>query len=314
MYYPYLRGKQFELKALREFAQEVPNNKHICPIIEPVKTSFNTLNIAIKEMRSGHITFALVLNPKEGDFANDDTDVLENVQEELDGAEWTPALIYKRNTMALENIIDTKGLDNVCVIFKEGVDFEQDGELEAFLSKDNITTVVTSNADTRASKRKLQSLGKAIIRLDENFHEQKRNVDYINIPEEQFSEEPFYFQEDNFAGFSDYTTLPKSFVEGGMLPYAIAIHFTYKPQQEMVYIRHFVSDSNLDQSNIQGKFAEAGRKAVAFFNEHSDYFRSSAISELESYIYDGKYPGLGVLKKLSIKHHLLLISNILGEL
>lgn len=314
MYYPYLRGKQFELKALRELAQEAPNNKYLCPIIEPVKTSFNTLNTAINEMKNGHMAFALVLNPKEGDFAINETDVLENVQEELDGAGWMPALIYKRNSLTLKNIIDANGLENVCVIFKEGVDFEQDSELETFLNMDKISTVVASNADTRASKRKLQSLGKAIIRLDENFHEQKRNVDYINLPEEQFTEEPFYFKEDKFAGFSDYTTLPKNFAEGGMLPYAIAIHFTFKPQQEMVYIRHFVSDSNLDQSNIQGKFAEAGRKAVAFFNNHPDYFRSSAITELENYICDGKYPGLGVLKKLSIKHHLQLISNILGEL
>lgn len=38
MYFPYLRGKQFELLALREFANKNASNRKIIPIIEPVKT------------------------------------------------------------------------------------------------------------------------------------------------------------------------------------------------------------------------------------------------------------------------------------
>ena len=314
MYYPYLRGKQFELKALREIAQEDPSNAFLCPIIDPVKSSFNTLNIAIREIKDGNMKFALVLNPMEGDFVTDAVDVLEHVQADLDGANWIPALIYKRNCRQLETMIDRNDLDDVCVIFKEGVDFEQDSELKAFLGNNRITKVVAANADVRVSMSQLREMDKAIIRLDEKFHEQRRNVDYITTPEEQFTEEPFYYSQDHFAGFSDYTTLSKNFVEGGMLPYAIAIHFTYKANQDMIYIRHFVSDTNLDQSNIQGKFSEAGSKAVAFFSEHPKYFRSSAIQELVNYIKNTKYPGLGVLKKLSIKHHLQLVSHILENL
>ena len=43
MYFPYLRGKQFELIALREFATQHPNAEKIVPIIEPVKSTFNVL-------------------------------------------------------------------------------------------------------------------------------------------------------------------------------------------------------------------------------------------------------------------------------
>lgn len=48
MYYPYLYGKQFELLALREFLDQYADNCQICPIIEPVKSSFNSLRIAVK--------------------------------------------------------------------------------------------------------------------------------------------------------------------------------------------------------------------------------------------------------------------------
>lgn len=264
MYYPYLRGKQFELIALRELARELPNNDRLCPIIEPVKSNFNSLNAAIRELKGNHEHFVLVINPSDGDFRNNREDIIGNLNE-LDESNWVPALLYERNCLNLKNILLSKGLENVSVVFKNGIDFDQDAELEDFLSLDAISSVVISNADTRVSKRRLQNLGKAIIRLDDNFHEKKRNADYINAQDEQFTEEPFYYQGENFAGFSDYTTLPKLYTEGGMLPYAVAIHLTYKPIQEMVYIHHFVSDTNYNQSNIQGKFAEAARKAVVFF-------------------------------------------------
>lgn len=48
MYYPYLRGKQFELLALREFANESANNRNIVPIIEPVKTHSTVSKLPLK--------------------------------------------------------------------------------------------------------------------------------------------------------------------------------------------------------------------------------------------------------------------------
>ena len=63
MYYPYLRGKQFELLALREFAQNFPRAQKIVPIIEPVKISFNSIKLAVETMFRHELRFALVLNP-----------------------------------------------------------------------------------------------------------------------------------------------------------------------------------------------------------------------------------------------------------
>ena len=39
MYFPYLRGRQFELIALRELVEHQLIGKHIYPVIEPVKLS-----------------------------------------------------------------------------------------------------------------------------------------------------------------------------------------------------------------------------------------------------------------------------------
>lgn len=39
MYYPYLRGKQFDLLALKEMIQQNLLSKKVVPIIEPVRDS-----------------------------------------------------------------------------------------------------------------------------------------------------------------------------------------------------------------------------------------------------------------------------------
>ena len=37
MYFPLIRGKQFELLALRDLSKQIANSTKISPIIEPVK-------------------------------------------------------------------------------------------------------------------------------------------------------------------------------------------------------------------------------------------------------------------------------------
>lgn len=49
MYYPYLRAKQFELKALREFSEE-HSGSNIVPILEPVKKQSVALERAVGDM------------------------------------------------------------------------------------------------------------------------------------------------------------------------------------------------------------------------------------------------------------------------
>ena len=44
MYYPYLRGRQFELLALRDFAESLQGSaSQVFPIIEPVRENKNSL-------------------------------------------------------------------------------------------------------------------------------------------------------------------------------------------------------------------------------------------------------------------------------
>jgi len=60
---------------------------------------------------------------------------------------------------------------------------------------------------------------------------------------------------------------------------------------------------------VQGKFAEAAAKAVNYCRQNE--LANSATTELESYYDNEHYPGLGTVKKISIKNHLLVLKHFI---
>ena len=74
-------------------------------------------------------------------------------------------------------------------------------------------------------------------------------------------------------------------------------------------IRHFVSDSNNDISDPAGKFYEALEKLVKW-NEEKQY-HTEGMKQFEEMYRTQTYSGLGIVKKLSIMHHLEIIGNYL---
>ena len=316
MYCPYLRGKQFELLALREFSGEFENNHTIVPIIEPVKKQVNGLNAAALSMIKNGMKFAVILNPSDGDYRHTgiDNDILKSLTALTnDRDNWIPAYIYKNNGKALLDHANQNKLSNLMIIFPSGADVN-DEELMELLSKDEVAYLVSGNLNNNRSARgRLLKLGKALISLEDRFNERLRNADYANEVDEFFSEDFAYYKNDGLAGFADYTPMAKDFIEGGMLPYAIAIHLTYQKSADQIFVHHFVSDNNFDQSNIRGKFHEAAIKIEPFFNENG-LDHTAAVDEfiLKAESEDG-YPGLGYIKKLSVKNHLELITLILSK-
>lgn len=315
MYFPYLRGKQFELLALRDFAVLSQSKEKIVPIIEPVKQQFGSLNMAISTMVENNLQFALVLNPKDGDFkhpnvSNDILGSLPSLASLRSG--WIPAYIYKRNAKILMDHIGQHEFQRVMIILPNGADVT-DEELMFLLNDRRIAFIVNGNNGNRSIRVRLLKLGKHLISLEDRFNNKVRNADYSDPDDEFFSDDFVYYIGDGLYGFSDYTTLPKEFIEGGMMPYAIAIHLTYQKADDQLFVHHFVSDSNFDPSNVRGKFHEAAIKIAPFYNNNG-IVHTLAVDELiEKAGEENGYPGLGYIKKLSILNHLELINNILSD-
>jgi hypothetical protein len=308
MYYPYLRGRQNELIALRNFAENLKEESKVFPIIEPVRMNKSGLKRAAITMTEKGVKYAIILNPENGECAN----TIINFSNELDFPSlenWSPAFIVgKMSLYEIGTLIRDNGYKNVMLILPKGMPTDEDQLVE--LIKEEAVTKVVTDPTRRKIVRETKNFEKELIELDDKFEAKKTNLDYVEIDEELFTEEFAYYLEDGFAGFSDYTVLPNDFREGGTLPKVVVIHLTYQKKKDQIFVKHFCSDSNReDKSNIQGKFEEAAKKAIAFFDE-IDY-DSISIKNLRDNIEERRFPGLGVVKKISILHHIDLMQRIL---
>ncbi len=309
MYFPYLRARQFELISLRELVNE-DKLQNITPVLEPVKESFNNLNLAHKIFQEKDFNAYLIVNPFKGEKMGD-TEYFLNYLSSLENRKFLPAFHYSDNADYIISSIEKYNLDQCLIVCLDNFSDEQG--LKDVCSHEKVSKIMLLEPHKyRSLDRNIKTLGKFYIRLDDVFEKQQKNADFLSIPAHKFSEEHLYYDQDGYQAFADFTTLPSEFVEGGSTPRAVVIHLTYfnAEVENQIWIRHFTSTDIDSIANVQGKFAQAAQKAIEFCDNLS--LINSATVELKSYLEEGRYPGLGTVKKISIKNHLLIISNFLN--
>ena len=78
MYYPYFRGKQFELITIKENANLIEKSNFV-PIIEPVKESISGLHRTTDALINANARFILIVNPVNGDWVDDHDNLFDKV-------------------------------------------------------------------------------------------------------------------------------------------------------------------------------------------------------------------------------------------
>ena len=310
MYFPYLRGRQNELLAVRELVERGKLSPLVVPIIEPVKLS-STLTSTIDACdKKGH-SVCLIANPQVGSFYDD-------IKKEASG-EKLQTLQKKclNSTSIITALITTKGVDEHLKMLKT-LGLQVDEMLSLYLDRDYIDCY-----DTLFEKKGKYNVvpydpayrrirGTRILIADRFAPIKKeRNNDYLKKEDEFFSDDHCFFLDDNYYGFSDYSIVGQDYQESGFAPYAVAIHIVYLDEQNNLRIHHFVSDSNDDINDPANKFYEAVEKLVKWNKEKK--LNTLGIENFERLYETGAYPGLGVVKKLSIMHHLEYMGKFLEE-
>ena len=149
-----------------------------------------------------------------------------------------------------------------------------------------------------------------VVALEDGYVKAKRNVDYIQCPDQPFSRNHLIYQKRGYVGFSDYSIVGDIYEESGFAPLAVAIHILYFGSKNELRVHHFVSESNENISDPARKFAEAMNNLLSW--ENFDVIpKTYGVQNLVDYYSSGKFPGLGVIKKCSIMHHLELIGKYL---
>lgn len=316
MYFPYLRGKQYELIALRELAESLEEHGVIHPIIEPVRDSTATFRITSQVLQEHGAEFTAVINPMVGDFSSekdndlDHESLVEIINEFIDDYDCFYAGIL------LHSSTDFSHINNLLNVLQEDSSLKlihleripNNNELGNFVNANNVTHNLFRDQRLIRRYRGIIENDSRVI-LDDPFNEQRTNADYAKNTDELFTDEHNYFEEDGFAGFADYLTLGEGYSDSGFAPHAVAIHLTYEKNNGQIWVHHFVSDSNEDYTDVPGTFGEALEKLIEFVEENN--IESEAIDEFREYDKNDHYPGLGTVVKLSVKHHIELVTNIL---
>lgn len=313
MYFPFLRGRQYELLALRDLVAQNLIGDRVVPVIEPVKLSNTLIKTANEYLQQEH-ELAVILNPTVGSFTTNMLDDDEgssnkaNIEDFLhifDNRSIIKSIIMQPNTVSVLDNWLKHGVQEKDLLVVNTSHDHLDAYSRIF---DDSHPRYTLIPDESAFRRRAHNR----VILSDKFSKQSRNSDYKYAEDEFFSEDHLFYKDDQFIGFSDYSVIGSDYQESGFAPYAVAIHIVYFAENKSLRIKHFVSDSNDDISNPAKKFYEAVAKLYSWY-QSTPMYHTKGLETLISHYHDQSYPGLGVVKKLSVMHHLELMSNYLSK-
>lgn len=310
MYYPYFRGKQYELITIRETA-ELMASAEFSPIIEPVKETLNGLQRALNSICDANGSAIVIVNPRHGDHAEDGDGISALLKEHFSKSESVTAGILLLDGMSTDEAIDlyAKHINHKPAFIHAGFS-EAKALAEALGDKLHETKNFFIEANCGKLYRK-HFQGSTRVLLRDGFRKRK-NSEYQ--PVEEFSDLHITYPDEGCDGFGDFLIVGSEYSEGGGPAYAVAIHLTFidPSKDDVMFIYHFVSTTKDTPTDPAGKFSQALTKLIEKLDSgNSNLFESTAIAELRELHAKGHFPGLGYVKKLSMKHHIETLRHYL---
>jgi hypothetical protein len=308
MYYPYFRGKQFELIAIRESASLIADSAFV-PIIEPVRESLGGLEKALRSLADAGAEAVVVVNPRYGDHRENGENIAGLLERDYRGNDAISAGILLTSETSVSRALSLARSFSAAGTTLIHAGFTESRALSDQLAGDaaRFRNIFLEDQANRLYRRHF--LGKPRILVGDGFVQMK-NADYP--PVETFSDLHITYPEQGMDGYGDFLTVGDNYSEGGGPAYAVAIHLTFidPDQDDAMFIYHFKSDTNDTPTDPAGKFAQALGKLIAKLDSgDSNLLETSAVLEFRDLHERGHFPGLGYVKKLSIKHHLETLAD-----
>ena len=310
MYYPYFRGKQYELITVRETAGLMASMGFI-PIIEPVREQTSGLKKTLGVLCDEGTRAIVVVNPQIGDHTKDGASLAALIRDEFADRDNLIVGLMLAEWMGADEVVEAcnRCEDREVALIHSG--FSNARGLAPLISDhENISTsVFLDDYCGKLYQRHFRDHNTKVLVRD--GFELRRNRDHPDTAE-FFSDLHATYQEEGMDGFGDFLIVGDEYSETGGPAYTIAIHLTYidDDKDDEMHIRHFKSDRQDTPKDPAGKFAEALGKLIAAVDaEGSKYIDSDAIGEFRDLHRRGHYPGLGYVKKLSMKHHIETLAD-----
>jgi hypothetical protein len=307
MYYPYFRGKQYELITIRESAALLMK-AGFRPIIEPVKEDLSGLQKALDAIIQAGGRAIVIVNPQDGELSG------KSRGEELAGLlEAKPSLsdsisagILLNSHMPLAEVTAlsrSHAAQNPVLIHAGFIEARPLANSLGTLTKAQTHVFLNESSGGKLYQKHFKGAFRVLVR--DGFKRRPQNKDYPDL--EPFSDLHVTFREEGMDGFGDFLIVGSEYSDTGGIPYVLAIHLTFidPDQDDSMQIYHFKSKTHITQKDPAGKFAEALAKMMTVLDAPgSKVLETAAVKEFRDLYKRKHFPGLGYIKKLSMSHHI----------
>ncbi|NMH66233.1 sce7725 family protein [Shewanella salipaludis] len=311
MYYPYFRGKQYELIVVKENAKLISNSGFI-PIIEPVKSATSGLVRTLDAIKNENGKVILIINPVNGDFKNNHEEILlffKDNHSDFPGLSPGVLLTDDIDLEAIKALVDRSSANKVALIHSGYSNVRDIVSLISNNQNVEFTNIFIEQYCGRLYRNHFSNGGRVLIR--DGFI--KRSANRLHPDSEFFSDLHVTYGAEEVNAFGDFLIVGDEYSESGGPAYSVAIHVTYvdATNDEAMYLFHFKSDRNDTPADPAGKFLEALAKLVSKLElENSVIAETDAMKEFRQ-LYDSEhFPGLGYLKKMMMQHHIELMASL----
>jgi len=303
IYYPYLRGRMYDLLALKSLSENNQLGQNIVPIIEPVRDSKElqqTVQIFIDQKQP----FGVIANPQVSLYGLNGESKLYPLPKLSELPFYYPSAILAPDFSS--DFLKISGNQKSLLIAKNYP------LLQAYANTKLLKKV--SGVLIPEEARLHQLAGDKAISLTDPLAFVEHVADYTDLDDEYFEPASWWNQVDNYHGFGDYSMVGSHYFDKGMPSRAISMHIIYVTTDGSLRIHHFVSDSNETMGGQKNKFFEALQKLCDWVPENLHGLNMTpALQELMAYQAQDKFPGLGNVKKLSLMHHFQLMHRLLEQ-
>lgn len=307
MYFPFLRGKKYELQTVSKLKDLILETGKITPIIEPVNLNSTTRRI-ISELNKAGVPLVFIVNPQVGDLVGQGLGILQPILNDIENQQiMTLGYFITENTTIAEIQLAMELFEDYSFAF-----IHNSNNLSIRDQLINIKNRVNFHifiANKVSSTYQDAFRDKTRVIIKDCFNARNRNVDYNN--DEYFSD-LFSTYRTQYYGFGDFQIVGAN-ISGGGPAHAVALHLTYlkELQGQEVWVRHFISDDTTTPANVQGKYFQALRKLVNFLDNYNHTPETAGAIQYRQNLADGVFHGLGYPKKLSMMHHFELMTQLI---
>ncbi len=214
MYYPYFRGKQFELITIREMASLLAE-KDFIPVIEPVRESLSGLKKTLTAICDAGGRAVVIVNPYHGDHQDDGAGITDLLKEDFKDFDNISAGVLLRTDMTVDAVMTCYGQHAAHNPVLVHAGFTAPKALAAALD-DSMLGLTNVFVEDHAKLLYRKHFDQSTCILVRDGFKRQRNADYPEL--EEFSDLHVTYGDLGMAGFGDFLMVGDAYTEGGVQP------------------------------------------------------------------------------------------------